>query len=49
MFECEICNMKFDDKIRLERHSKTHSSNRPKRQKKGMPDFEKPDFSQVNI
>ena len=42
--------MKFTDQVRLDRHMNTHKKREKKgtKQKKGnMPDFEKPDFSQV--
>lgn len=39
--------MEFAEQIRLDRHSKTHQSKKPKKQKQGMPDFDKPDFTQV--
>ena len=39
--------MKFTEEIRLERHTKTHLNKKSKKQKQGMPDFDKPDFSQV--
>jgi uncharacterized Zn-finger protein len=45
--KCKICGMEFTEQIRLDRHCKTHESKKPKKQKKGMPDFDKPDFSQV--
>jgi len=43
--------MKFSDETRLARHIKTHKRREQKgaKLKKGMPDFEKPDFSQVNL
>ena len=46
-FTCLECNMKFDSQKRLEIHCKTHAGKKPKRQKQTMPDFNKPDFSQV--
>ena len=49
MLQCSVCNMKFNDEKRLLRHCKTHERKKPKKQKNVMPDFEKPDFSQVNI
>ena len=39
--------MKFTDEIRLKRHEKVHKNKKFKKQKQGMPDFDKPDFSQV--
>ncbi len=50
MITCKVCGMKFTEEIRYDRHFKTHQ-NKTKREKKkkGMPDFDKPDFSQVNI
>jgi hypothetical protein len=39
--------MKFEEERRLKIHCKTHESKKPKKQQKGMPDFDKPDFSQV--
>jgi len=47
MFECDKCDMKFEEEKRLEIHRKTHENKKPKKQKTGMPDFDKPDFSQV--
>ena len=43
--------MKFSDETRLERHMNTHKRREQKgvKQKKGTVDFEKPDFTQVNI
>ena len=37
------------DQTRLERHKKTHDGKKKKNKKgkPGMPDFDKPDFSQV--
>jgi len=49
MFVCEICDMKFSEEKRLKIHCKTHQGKKPKKQKNKMPDFEKPDFSQVNL
>lgn len=46
-FECLECDMKFESQKRLEIHCKTHSSKKPKRIKQIIPDFDKPDFSQV--
>jgi len=39
--------MKFKEEKRLKIHIKTHENKKPKRQKSNMPDFEKPDFTQV--
>ena len=50
MFPCLICGLKFAEERRLEIHGKTHEKNKTKNKTKGktnMPDFEKPDFSQV--
>jgi len=43
--------MKFSDETRLARHMKTHKRREQKgiKPKKGIVDFEKPDFTQVNI
>ncbi|MCH9658750.1 hypothetical protein K0U27_08715 [archaeon] len=50
MFQCLICGLKFEEEKRLDIHNKTHekskAKNKPKR-RTDMPDFEKPDFSQV--
>ena len=50
MLQCLICGLKFGEEKRLEIHGKTHekriAKNKTKRNTK-MPDFEKPDFSQV--
>ena len=49
--KCPECSMKFDEEKRLERHRNTHKKRelKGKKQKhnKSMPDFDKPDFSQV--
>lgn len=49
--ECAECGMKFNNQKRLDRHSNTHRKRelKGKKQKseKTMPDFERPDFSQV--
>lgn len=50
MFSCSVCGLKFNEEKRLKIHSKTHEKRKtkPKKQKQNeMPDFEKPDFSQV--
>jgi len=42
--------MQFNDEKRLERHSNTHKKRElkgSKQKQKSMPDFDKPDFSQV--
>jgi hypothetical protein len=42
--------MKFTKEIRLERHLNTHKKRKEKgikENKNNMPDFDKPDFSQV--
>lgn len=42
--------MQFNDEKRLERHSNTHKKRESKGRKQkqnSMPDFDKPDFSQV--
>lgn len=50
MLKCKKCNMEFTTEERLARHFNTHL----KKEKKGkktknsrVPDFDKPDFSQV--
>ena len=51
MFECPKCGSKFTEEKRLKIHYKTHEKKerKNKRSKKiKMPDFEKPDFSQVD-
>ena len=49
MFQCSSCGLKFDEEKRLRIHFKTHQRKeaKNKKQKREMPDFEKPDFSQV--
>ncbi|MGD8431856.1 MAG: hypothetical protein PVG23_04695 [Nitrosopumilaceae archaeon] len=50
VFACTVCGLKFDEETRLKIHFKTHEKReaKPKKQKRNeMPDFEKPDFSQV--
>ena len=50
MYKCPKCDMKFTDEIRLERHMNTHKKRAEKGTKQkqnSMPDFDKPDFSQV--
>ena len=41
--------MEFPEERKLKIHRRTHESKRPKRQKNKMHDFDKPDFSQVNM
>ena len=49
--QCPECGMKFSNEKRLERHQNTHKKRESKGKKqktnKTMPDFDKPDFSQV--
>lgn len=50
MLKCKKCNMKFTTEERLERHFNTHLKKEKKNKKSKdskMPDFDKPDFSQV--
>lgn len=47
MIKCEICGMKFTEEIRYQRHLKTHQNKTKRTKKPVMPDFNKPDFSQV--
>ena len=50
MFQCSICGLKFEEEKRLKIHFKTHEKKEEKnktQKRKIMPDFEKPDFSQV--
>ena len=50
MLKCPICDMEFTEEIRLERHINTHKKSAEKGTKQkqsNMPDFDKPDFSQV--
>jgi len=50
MFQCSICSLKFVEEKRLTIHYKTHEKRKAKNKTEkgtGMPDFEKPDFSQV--
>lgn len=52
MFQCPKCGSKFNEEKRLKIHYKTHEKSEAKnkiKKKSKMPDFEKPDFSQVNI
>ena len=49
--KCKQCGMKFDEEKRLKIHSDTHKKRelKGKKQKQGsnLPDFDKPDFSQI--
>ncbi len=49
--KCPECGMKFDEEKRLKIHYNTHKKRelKGKKQKRdsNMPDFDKPDFSQV--
>ena len=45
--KCKVCEMEFTKEIRFERHFKTHQNKTKKTKKSVMPDFDKPDFSQV--
>ena len=50
MFFCTVCGLKFDEEKRLKIHFRTHEKRetKSKKQKRNeIPDFEKPDFSQV--
>jgi hypothetical protein len=50
MFQCLTCGLKFAEEQRLDIHNKTHEKSKAKNKTKrraDMPDFEKPDFSQV--
>ncbi len=50
MLQCPKCTMQFTEEIRLQRHLNTHKNKEQKgiKQKQGnVPDFDKPDFSQV--
>ncbi len=50
MFQCSKCDSKFEEERRLKIHYKTHENKETKnksKKQKGMPDFEKPDFTQV--
>ena len=50
VFKCSKCNMQFNDEKRLERHSNIHTKTELKGRKQResrLPDFDKPDFSQV--
>ena len=50
MLKCPQCNMEFTEEIRLERHLNTHKKRAEKGTKQkqsNMPDFGRPDFSQV--
>ncbi len=48
--KCIECDMEFTSTERLERHCNTHEKRKLKGKKQkssSMPDFDKPDFSQV--
>ncbi len=49
--KCSECGMKFNEEKRLEIHRNTHkkreSKGKKQKQNTNMPDFDKPDFSQV--
>ena len=50
VFNCLICGLKFVEEKRLKIHFKTHEKKDAKNKtpkRTHMPDFEKPDFSQV--
>lgn len=50
MIECPKCKMKFTEEERFQRHFNTHKKRNEKGAKQknqSMPDFNKPDFSQV--
>jgi hypothetical protein len=50
MFQCSTCGLKFPEEKRLKIHFKTHEKREVKNKKQKrteIPDFEKPDFSQV--
>ena len=50
MFQCLKCGLSFTEEKRLNIHFKTHEKREAKNKipkKTKMPDFEKPDFSQV--
>ena len=47
MIKCKVCGMEFTEQIRLDRHCKTHQNKKSVKSKSRMPDFDKPDFSQV--
>ncbi len=50
MLQCTICGSKFIEEKRLKIHFKTHEKREAKnkiQKRTKMPDFEKPDFSQV--
>jgi len=48
---CSECGMKFEDEKRLKIHCNTHKKREQKgkkqKQSTNLPDFDKPDFSQV--
>ena len=49
--QCSECGMKFNDEKRLDIHQNMHKKRESKGKKqkpnKTMPDFDRPDFSQV--
>ena len=50
MFQCPKCGKRFAEEKRLKIHFKTHEKREAKnktQKRTGMPDFDKPDFSQV--
>lgn len=47
MLKCKICGMEFTEERRLKIHCKTHDNKKSKKTKKVLPDFDKPDFTQV--
>jgi len=49
-FTCIVCNMKFTEDVRLQRHLNTHKKKSDKGKKLtkfNSSDFDRPDFSQV--
>lgn len=50
MFKCSLCGLKLAEEKRLQVHFKTHEKKDAKnktQKRKVMPDYEKPDFSQI--
>ena len=50
MFQCSLCGLKFVEEKPLKIHSRSHENKEAKNKKQKrikIPDFEKPDFSQV--
>ena len=50
MLNCPKCTMQFTEEVRLQRHLNTHTKKEAKGSKSkqnNVPDFDKPDFSQV--